>query len=76
LKLDPIGNNDLAREAEVSQSTASTFFKDKFKGHTNYRALCRDAVQLGAALKLLNCEYTPHFLFERCPASESDGGEE
>lgn len=62
LKLDPIGNNELAKAAGVSASTASAFFNDKFQGHTKYKALCRDAGNLIAALKLLNNEYSPRHL--------------
>src|SRR5262249_24563124 len=41
LNLEPIGNNELAKAAGVSPSTASVFFNDKFQGHTKYKALCR-----------------------------------
>lgn len=34
LNLEPIGNNDLAKAAAVSPSTASTFFNNEFQGHT------------------------------------------
>src|SRR5262249_8094099 len=33
LNLEPIGNNELAKAAGVSPSTASAFFNDKFQGH-------------------------------------------
>jgi hypothetical protein len=62
LNLDPIGNNELAKAAGVSASTASTFFNDKFQGHTKYKALCRDAGNLKVALKLLNDEFAPYHL--------------
>jgi hypothetical protein len=62
LNLAPIGNNELAKAAGVSPSTASAFFSDKFQGHTNYKALCRDASKLLAALKLLNDEFAPYHL--------------
>lgn len=62
LKLDSIGNNELAKAAGVSASTASKFFNDKFRGHTKYRALRRDAGKLAAALKLLNDEFAPYHL--------------
>ncbi len=62
LNQGPIGNNELARAAGVSASTASAFFNDKFQGHTKYKALCRDAGKLAAALKLLNDEFSPHVL--------------
>jgi hypothetical protein len=60
--LEPIGNNELARAAGVSPSTASLFFNKKFRGHTKYKALCRDAGRLTAALKLLNDEFAPYHL--------------
>lgn len=62
LNLEPIGSNALARAANVSPSTASAFFKRQFKGHANYRALCRDTSSLTAALKLLNDEFAPYHL--------------
>jgi hypothetical protein len=62
LNLEPIGNNELAKAAGVSASTASAFFSDKFQGHTKYKALCRDASTLVAALKLLNNEFAPYLL--------------
>lgn len=72
LNLEPIGNNELAKAAGVSASTASAFFNDKFQGHTKYKALCRDAGKLIAALKLLNNEFAPHNLYGRRPASKGD----
>ena len=62
LNQEPIGNNELAKAAGVSPSTASAFFNDKFQGHTKYKALCRDAGYLTAALKLLNDEFAPYHL--------------
>jgi hypothetical protein len=62
LTLEPIGNNELARKAVVSESTVSVFFQKEFKGHAKYRALCNDASRLAAALKLLNGEFSPHLL--------------
>jgi len=62
LNLEPIGNNELAKAAGVSPSTASAFFNDKFQGHTKYKAICRDTGKLVAALKLLNDEFTPYYL--------------
>jgi hypothetical protein len=72
LNLEPIGNNELAKAAGVSPSTASAFFNDKFKGHTKYKALCRDLGRLVAALKLLNDEFAPHHLYGRRPAGEDN----
>lgn len=76
LNPEPIGNNKLAKAAGVSPSTASTFFNDKFQGHTKYKALCRDSGSLAAALKLLNGEYSPHDLYGRRSADEDGRGDE
>jgi hypothetical protein len=62
LNTEPIGNNELAKAADVSASTASTFFNEEFGGHTKYKVLCRDPRKLTAALKLLNDEFTPYYL--------------
>lgn len=63
LNLEPVGNNELARMGEVAKRTASAFFSKEFQGHGKYRALCRDAGSLAAALKLLNGEFAPHVLY-------------
>jgi hypothetical protein len=68
----PVGNNELARLASVSESTVSTFFKVKFHGHSKYRAVCRETGLLTAALKLLNEEFAPHNLYGGCPARERE----
>jgi hypothetical protein len=70
LNLLPIGNNELARLAEVSESTASDFFTTEFKGHSKYKALCQDTGGLAMALKLLNGEFASHFLYGRRPIDE------
>lgn len=75
LNQDPIGNNKLARLAEVSESTASTFFTQEFGRHGKYRALCRDMTRLVASLKLLNQEFSPHHLFGSTPPGERDDEE-
>jgi hypothetical protein len=77
LNLEPIGNNELARLAEVSESTASAFFNTEFNqgetgGHTVYRALCRDPGRLADSLKLLNGEFSPHHLYGRTPPGEHE----
>ncbi len=77
LNLEPIGNNELARLAGVSESTASAFFNKEFNGGTSggygkYRAVCSDATPLVAAMKLLNQEYSPYHLFGAKPANESE----
>ncbi|MCK6454938.1 MAG: hypothetical protein L6Q92_00200 [Phycisphaerae bacterium] len=76
LNLDPIGNNELARLADVDQATASAFFKQQFNGHGKYKAACADAAQLAAALKLLNGEFAPHILFGAKPPGEGERDEE
>ena len=62
LNQEPIGNNELAKAAGVSASTASAFFDEKFQGHANYKVMCRDVDKLTAALKLLNDEFAPFHL--------------
>ncbi len=62
LNLVPVGNNELARLAEVSASTASGFFKKQFGGYSKYRTKCRDAGSLADAIKALRGEFTPREL--------------
>jgi hypothetical protein len=76
LNLEHIGNNELARMADVSISTASAFFKKQFDGHSKYRAICTDVTRLVAALKLLNQEFSPHLLFGAKPPGESEDDKE
>ncbi|REK17398.1 MAG: hypothetical protein DWQ37_06305 [Planctomycetota bacterium] len=64
LNLEPVGNNELARSAEVSKRTASAFFDKEFGGHLKYRSLCQDAVLLAAALKALNGEFRPRDFYD------------
>lgn len=75
LNLEPIGNNELARLAVVSESTASDFFAKKFQGYEKYRTVCRDAGKLADSLKVLNGEFSPHELYGRRPADEDDRDE-
>lgn len=75
LNLEPVGNNELARLAKVSESTASAFFKKRFGGRTKYRAICSDASRLIAAIKLLNQEFSPHHLLGAKPASDREDEE-
>jgi hypothetical protein len=76
LNHEPIGNNALAAKAQVAPSTVSEFFKEQFRGHAQYRAVCRDRTRLLAVLKLLNEEFTPYQLFGRTPPGEGDRSEE
>ncbi|HYT87895.1 MAG TPA: hypothetical protein VEL76_04180 [Gemmataceae bacterium] len=68
LNQEPIGNNELADKAEVSKSSASRFFKEKFKGRSKYLAICKDASRLVGALKMLNNEFSPHILYGDRPS--------
>ena len=61
LNSDPLANNELARKAGVSKSTASTFFTREFNSHDDYKICCRNG-RLIAALKLLNREFSPRLL--------------
>jgi hypothetical protein len=74
--MEPIGNNELARLAGVSVSTASAFFNKQFKGYTKYRAICANSSSLLAALKLLNQEFAPHLLFGAKPPGEDEHEDE
>jgi hypothetical protein len=75
-KLEPIGNNELARLAGVAKRTASAFFSEKFHGHTKYRALCNDAPRLVAALKALNGEFQPHEFYDARTPDEVEQDDE
>ncbi|MGD9722626.1 MAG: hypothetical protein AB7O59_14945 [Pirellulales bacterium] len=77
LNLDPIGNNELARLAEVSESTASAFFNNEFNqgesgGYATYRIICCDPSRLADSLKVLNGEFSPHHLYGRTPPGERE----
>jgi hypothetical protein len=73
LKLVHVGNNELARLAVVSRSSASDFFKDVFKGHRNYKLLCcKDPNGLGRALKTLNGDFSVDDLYGGSPPDEDD----
>ena len=70
LKLEPIGIREVARQADVSPSSASRFFKKKFEGHAHYRTVCCDAGRLAESLKVLNGEFAPQELYGRNPPGE------
>jgi hypothetical protein len=76
LHLEPIGNNELARQIEVSESSVSRFFEKEFKGHSKYQAICTNASQLVIALKMLNGEYSPHILYGAKPPAETEPDDE
>ena len=64
LNQEPIGNNEIARMAGVSISTASEFFKREFGSHVKYSQSSRDRDSIIAALKLLNQEFTPRQILD------------
>jgi hypothetical protein len=59
---DPIGSNELARQAGVGKRAASEFFKREFKGHAAYVATCGLPHRLGQGLKALNGDLRPREL--------------
>jgi hypothetical protein len=71
LNLEPIGSNELGRQADVSKNSASRFFKTKFKGHTAYKRLCKDQSALAASLKSLNEGFAPWELFGSDPDKDT-----
>jgi hypothetical protein len=73
LNTEPIGVNDLARQAEVSRSTVSDFFEKEFEGHAAYKVVCRDAGRLVDSLKALRGEFSPHDLYGVRPPGEGGG---
>jgi hypothetical protein len=60
LNQEPIGNNRLARLANVDISTASDFFKRVFGGYKMYRVCCREVRALRDKLRGLNEEFCPY----------------
>lgn len=70
LNQTPVANNELARRADVSKSTASEFFKSEFDGHMKYRGICSDVKRLIVALRLLNNEFSPLHLYGAEPPGE------
>jgi hypothetical protein len=56
---EPIGNNELARNADVSSSTASRYFVENFGSYDDYRGLCKNVGNLCDSLKLLRGEFKP-----------------
>jgi hypothetical protein len=74
--LEPIGNNELARLAEVAQSTAKAFLDSQFQGQAKYEAVCRVPGALLMALKVINQDFAPHELFGRSPDDGRDRDED
>jgi len=75
LNLEPIGNNELARSAEVSGSTVSLFLQKQFatkhaasgEGRRNYRKACRDSYRLTLEIKRIRDELIPTMLWNPLP---------
>jgi hypothetical protein len=61
-KLAPIGGNELARVAKVSQGKVSGFFKEQFGSHSKYKVACHDTGTLAQSLRMLNGELKPSIL--------------
>ena len=81
LNLEPIGNNELARLAEVAGSTVSEFFNREFnegqkRGFAKYRVICREPRRLADSLKALRGEFSPHELYGRRPPAEDERDDE
>jgi hypothetical protein len=72
LNWEPVGNNELARLADVAPSTASAFFKKEFESHTKYKQFCHREANLIAKLMSLNGETIPPELFNPLPDEHAD----
>jgi hypothetical protein len=60
LNLEPIGNNELARLAEVGTATATRFFDKWFDGHSRYCGICRcNTSKLVDTIKAMRGEFVP-----------------
>jgi hypothetical protein len=59
LNFEPIGANELARQADVSQGSTSAFFTEVFDGHTKYKTACHVKRPLLRALKEQNGDFSP-----------------
>lgn len=59
---EPLGCSALAEELGLAKSTASEFFKRRFKDHAGYKILCISR-NISTLLKILNLEVSPHNLF-------------
>jgi len=76
LNQDPIGSNKLAEKVTVANSTSSAFFKKRFRGHENYKRICRTADTLAYALRMLNGECSPHLLLTTLKPEEVEQEED
>lgn len=70
LNQEPIGCNALAKLAEVSKGSASSFFCKEFGAHAKYCYVCGDVGKLAESLQLLNQELTPQSLLKYDPPGE------
>ncbi|HEV3255440.1 MAG TPA: hypothetical protein VG013_01045 [Gemmataceae bacterium] len=75
--LEPVGNNELARRADVAPSTAKAFFDktfggpDREDGHGKYQVMCRkNPARVRSIIKGLNGEFPADDLFGRTPPGE------
>jgi len=59
---EPLRCSALAKELGLAKSTASEFFKRRFKDHAGYKILCISGT-ISTFLKILNLEVSPHNLF-------------
>ena len=76
LNLEPIGSNELARQAKVGTGSASRFFEAQFDGYKKYEVVCRDPSRLADSLRVLNGEFSPTMLYGRTPPGEGTRGED
>ena len=72
LNLEPMGVQKLSRTAKIAASTVSKFFEKNFGNHAKYISACMDPPRLGAALKLLNGEFSPQVLLGDDPLGTQD----
>jgi hypothetical protein len=74
--LEPIGVNELARQAQVAPASVSAFFDKEFggsdhkNGHRNYKVVCRNVGRLLDSLRVLNGDFSPDDLYGRQPPGE------
>ena len=65
-KMDPVGNNELARLADVSIGSATNFFKRHFECHKKYKIQCQNK-SIPKAMEILNSEIRPSILNTSIP---------
>jgi hypothetical protein len=80
--LEPMGVNELARQANVAASSVTGFFNSQFggrereDGHYNYKVVCMHPARLAESLKVLDGGFSPHELFGRNPRNEGNWDED